>query len=533
MAKPPSVQPLLKQIQQGMFREAAATIEQLLKQFPQQASYWHLYSVVAIKLHQAVKAIEFSQRALQYSPTNIAYRVQLAAALQQNVQITEALAEAAAIERESNITAAGDPVVWDALATVYTHCGDLERAQYWYEQAVAADPSSSHFQFNLATAYRGNGQLSKAEAIYDQVIVNNPQDYEAYANRSQLRTQTEEANHVDEMAGLLAQGIADWREESRICYALAKECEDLRRYAQSFQYLKRGADLRRQHMNYQVASDVGAMDKIIQTFSASWVQQAGASNRPSCDSAEPIFIIGLPRTGTTLAERIVDSHSEVHSAGELQNFASQMIKQVMAQFPGQQFNKEVLIEKSTQIDFAALGQSYIDSTRPLTGQHAHFIDKLPLNYLYIGLIKMALPKAKIIHLTRHPMDACYAIYKTLFAQAYPFSYDVNDLADYYLAYHRLMQHWHTVFPGQIYDLNYEELVHSPEQQSKALIDYCGLAWQAQCLNFHHNPSASMTASAAQVRQPIHTGSVQKWRHYESQLQPLVDKLSVILPPTDA
>ncbi|MCR8923611.1 sulfotransferase [Dasania sp. GY-MA-18] len=528
MATPPSIQPLLAQINKGMFREAAANLQQLLTQFPQQASFWHLYSVVAIKLHQAAKAIEFAQQALHYSPNNIAYRVQLAAALQQNVQITEALAEAAAIENDPKLQTEADPAVWDALATVYTHCGNLERAQYWYEQAVAAAPDSLHFQFNLATAYRGNGQFDKAEAIYDAVIAKNPQDYEAYANRSQLRKQTPDANHISEMAGLLAQGIAEWREESRICYALAKECEDVARYEQSFSYLKRGADLRRQHMSYQVSSDVEAMDKIIATFSAELVQQT----RASCDSAEPIFIIGLPRTGTTLAERIVDSHSEVRSAGELQNFASQMIKQVMAQFPGQQLSKLALIEKSTELDFAALGQSYIDSTRPMTGQHAHFIDKLPLNYLYLGLIKMALPNAKIIHLTRHPMDACYAIYKTLFAQAYPFSYDLNDLGDYYLAYHRLMQHWHKVFPGQIYDLSYEDLVHNPEQQSKALIDYCGLQWQPQCLNFHHNPSASMTASAAQVRQPIHTGSVQKWRHYEAQLQPLLDKLARVLPSAD-
>jgi len=499
-------------VERQRFREAAPLMAKLVQQHPREAGYWHLYSIIALALRQAGKAIEFSQKATELTPVNPDYRAQLANARLRSLDLAGALKDAAAVESLAGISAR----TWDALGSVYTGCGDLVKAQVAFEKAVALEPKVIHYQFNLATALRGNGQLEAAEATYDKVIAATPQDCEAYANRSQLRKQTPERNHIDQLKGLLENNIANWRDEVQICFALAKEYEDVSRYEESFEALQQGANLRRQQTRYQVEGDLQAIEQIIHTFSQSGIENASAGY----DSAEPIFILGLPRTGTTLVERIVDSHSAVRSAGELQNFASEMIKLVIAQNPGEQLDKQRMIEKSIAIDFAQLGQDYINSTRPMTGQCAHFIDKLPLNYLYLGLIAMALPKARIIHLTRHPMDACYAIYKTLFKEAYPFSYDQQDLGRYYLAYHKLMAHWHGVLPGRILDVSYENLVQNQEAESRRLIDYCGLEWEEQCLQFYNNPQASMTASAAQVRQPVYTSSVGKWRRYEKQLAPL-------------
>ena len=180
---------------------------------------------------------------------------------------------------------------------------------------------------------------------------------------------------------------------------------------------------------------------------------------------------------------------------------------------------------SLKMDFSRLGRNYIAAARQATDSTSpHFIDKLPLNFLYCGLIHRALPNAKIIHMVRNPLDTCYAVYKTLFGQAYPFSYDLDELANYYIAYRKLMTHWQKVIPGVIIDIAYEDVVADFEQQARRLIDNCGLDWEPECLEFHKSKAVSTTASAVQIRQPVYTSSIQKWRYYERQLAPLKARL---------
>jgi len=180
-----------------------------------------------------------------------------------------------------------------------------------------------------------------------------------------------------------------------------------------------------------------------------------------------------------------------------------------------------LVRSSSSLDFRQLGETYIKSTRPFTGNTPRFIDKLPLNFLYIGLIRLALPNATIINLQRNPMDTCYAIYKQLFVDAYPYSYDLEELARYYVAYHQLMEHWRDVLPGVIHTVRYEEFVDDVEHHTRQLLEACGLEWQPECLKFYENKEASTTASTAQIRRPVYKSSVGKWREYEEQLQPVV------------
>jgi hypothetical protein len=232
----------------------------------------------------------------------------------------------------------------------------------------------------------------------------------------------------------------------------------------------------------------------------------------------------MPRTGTTLVERILAGHTGVFAAGELTNFAVQMMKLARAKAQGGSPNRDDLVRLTTELDFAALGSAYVESTRPFTGQTARFIDKLPLNYLYLGLIHLALPKATIIHVQRNPMDTIYAVYKTLFTDAYPFSYRLEELAHYYVAYHALMEHWHAVLPNAIQAVRYEQLVADVDTEARRLVAACGLEWQPACLEFHKSIEASTTASAVQVRKPVYRTSVRKWRDYETQLQPAVEIL---------
>ena len=364
---------------------------------------------------------------------------------------------------------------------------------------------------------RYQGRIEQAEVSLNTAITLNPRDTEAYELRSQLRTQHAHDNHVDELENLLSSGFSSWRDEVRICYALAKEYEDIEQYDSAFARLKRGADTRRKNMRYQVSRELETMAEIQSVFNADLFNKSVGGY----SGEAPIFIIGLPRTGTTLVERILDSHSKITSAGELNNFAIELTRQAREK-SGQRLGGTELVRLSATLDFTLLGRAYIDSVKSIVEGGAQFIDKLPMNFLYAGLIHLALPKAKIIHVTRHPMDTCYAMYKHLFKDAYPYSYNLVELGQYYLAYKQLTEHWMKVIPGCIYTLTYEKLVEDTEKEVQELLAYCEVPWESRCLRFYENTNVSTTASSVQVRQPIYHSSVQKWRHYKRQLRPLSD-----------
>jgi hypothetical protein len=363
-----------------------------------------------------------------------------------------------------------------------------------------------------ATVRRFLGDLAGAEDDYDRVLARDPRDYEAYQNRADLRRQTPERNHIAALEAVLAPGIGDWRGEVQVRHALAKEYEDLGRYPESFAELARGAHLRRRHLQDGVSIDVATVDWIIAAFPS-----APTPPIRGCDSDAPIFIVGLPRSGTTLVERILGSHSDIYSAGELTFLARAIVDAVRSHAGPQAIPREQLVARSRDIDFAALGRDYLERTRPATLQKPRFTDKMLLNYLYFGLIRRVLPNARIVHLTRHAMAACYAIYKTLFKDGYPFSYDLDELARYYVSYRKLMAHWQATMPGVIHEVRYEQLVAEQLVESRRLLAYGGLEWQDACAAFHRNPSATTTQSAAQVRRPMYSSSIAQWRHYERAL----------------
>jgi tetratricopeptide (TPR) repeat protein len=434
-------------------------------------------------------------------------------------------AEACEAAAAAQSSASSDPLLLDAIGSLFSRAGDQPRALAAYERAVRLAPGIPHYIFNRATVYRFLGRLDEAEADYDRVIALKSTDYEAYTNRSELRTQSTDANHIDELESLIARGIADWRGEVQIRYALAKEYEDLGRYQESFRHLRQGASKRREHMRYDVATDEATVGWIIDAYPAAPRGTAqpnvgGTSGAGDAPNAAPIFIVGLPRSGSTLVDRILGSHSQVHSAGELDHFALAIVDAARRACGGVQLSRRELISRSAQLDFAALGHYYLERARYAAAGSERFIDKMPLNYLYCGLIRRALPNAKIVHVYRDPMAACYAMYKTLFKDGYPFSYELTEIGRYYMGYRRLMDHWQWALPGAIHSIAYEALVAEPLEEIRKLLDFCGLEWQDSCAEFHRNPAPTTTASAAQVRRPLYDSSVSQWRHYAAELAPL-------------
>jgi tetratricopeptide (TPR) repeat protein len=501
---------------QGKMKEAVAACSDLNQQYPDFAAGWHTASHFAQRLNNGAMALRAIDNAVSLEPKNSEWLLQKC-----YCQIQLGLAQQARpLALHLADAELANAYQYATLGLLLSRLELHEQALHKYQQAIKLQPNDSQHYYNLATLQRFLGEYSAAEASLELAIAINSKDYEAYKLRADLRRQTPQHNHVPQLLGLLDAGIEDARGRVSVLYALAKEQEDLQQYEDSFIHLQQGTQLRRQHMRYDVKGDLQTMARIESVYDAGFFQNPADADGDNNDEA--IFILGMPRTGTTLVERILASHSSVTAAGELNNFALQLTQ--LARKTAGKLSKAELVDVSSGLNFAELGKSYIDSTRPLSGTTPRFIDKMPLNFLYVGLIHRALPQAKIIHLQRHPLDTCYAIYKTLFKDAYPFSYSMEELAQYYLAYRQLMVHWQAVLPGVVHNVSYEALVEDTERESHGLLEYCDLPWEDACLRFYENKEASTTASASQVREPVYRTSVGKWRCYEQQLQPLIGLL---------
>src|SRR5690625_362513 len=407
------------------------------------------------------------------------------------------------------------------VAQYFMHARAPARALEYYDRAAALAPDSAECLYNRSTALISLGRLEKAEADLARVIALNPDDWDAWYNRSTLRRQTPENNHVEDIREAIDRLDPEHAGQIPLNHALARELEDLGRHEESFAALKRGADRRRSQLAYRVEDDVDMMDAIIDAFPDPLLPSPqGTDGRHDGDrqDSRPVFVIGLPRSGTTLVDRILSSHSRIGSHGEGPDLALALMDTA-----GPCSSKQALLERSVRMDHAAMGKKYMARIEAVSGQRV--VDKTPANFLYLGLVSKALPNARIIYVRRNRMDVCYAMYKTLFRTAYPFSYDLSDLADYWTAFDSLMRHWQATLPDrQLLTIDYEDLVQQPETVSRRLLSHVDMPWEPACLDFSSNTSPTLTASAAQVRRPIYTSSVGLWKKYRQQLQPLAGRI---------
>jgi hypothetical protein len=333
-----------------------------------------------------------------------------------------------------------------------------------------------------------------------------------------LRRQTAERNHVARLQALLATDTLDVDAELQLRHALAKECDDLGRYDEAFEHLRTGRSRKRAAVGYDFSSDARLFDAVCGAFPDPLPLDAAASDRA------PIFVVGLPRTGTTLVERILASHSQVVSVGESQNFGVLLKRASGTRDPV--VLDVATIEWAARHDLLDVGRRYVELTRP-AGEAPRFIDKLPLNFFYLGCIARALPGARFVVVRRDPRDTLIANFSQLFATTMPYyryALDPCDIARYWLRFDALIAHWRRVLPGRLHEIQYERLVNEPQAATSAMLEHCGLGWEAACLEFQHNPSPVATASAVQVRRPLYSTSVGRWRRYAAQLEPALEVL---------
>ena len=505
-------------IRDRQYREAAEACDRMNQQYPDYEPGWYTASRLAMVVEEPLLALRAIDRALLLSPGRPEW-------LFHRVECLGALGDL----HEARITAehvAGhlfeSAEVSSAFALSLSRLGLYEDARRHYAQAIKLDPGKSQNYYNLATVERFLGDTEAAQAALTRCLALDPDDEDALFLRAGLKTQTDEDNNVDDLQEAYIRAEGQPPKRVRICYALSKELEDMGDYDRSFEYLSEGSSLRRSGIKYTLQNDLDAIQSIRETYTA----EVFDGRIEGHVNAEPIFVIGMPRTGTTLVERILSNHSVVQSAGELPTFSVELVKHCQRINGDMPERPSDLVPRSIGVNFEELGAAYIAGARPKSTATAHFIDKLPLNFLYAGLIHLALPKAKIILLERDPMDACYAVYKTLFEGIYPFSYDLTELGEYLLAYRQLIDHWQTVMPGVMHVVKYEDLVTEPKPVVENLLSYCGLSYEEACLKYYESNEAVTTASAVQVRDNFFQSSIGKWRNYEKPLASVAEMLGI-------
>ncbi len=418
-----------------------------------------------------------------------------------------------------------NPQSWITIAAAATRLMRQEEALEAYEQAAQLQPQEVRLRLSIGHIHKTLGRREESEAAYKAVLAMDPGQAEAYWSLADLKNYSFSDAEIAAMLVLrskLLPGGGDKTARSQTAqlhFALAKAFEQRRSYAEAFTYYALGNGLRRVDAPFDIEHFERRTARIRSVFDKAFFGDRAGSGDPS---TAPIFIVGLPRSGSTLVEQILASHSRVEGTMELPNIIS-----ITHQFDDMAADRDGYPETvgSTPIGIlSALGCRYLEETRPLRTGRDHFTDKLPNNFSHVGLIHAILPRATIIDARRHPMDSCFSTFKQYFAEGQTFSYDLADLGRYYRCYLSLMDHWDSVLPGKVVHIQYEDLVRDPESNIRRLLDSCGLPFEDACLSFHRTRRSVRTASAEQVRQPIYTSGVGYWRHFEKELQPLREAL---------
>ena len=424
------------------------------------------------------------------------------------------LDEAIASYRKAIKIDAGHKEAYNGLGKALSSMGEIENAIAAYRKALEIEPSHKEACKGLANALSDYGEIDEAIEVYRRSIEINPEHTEAYRSLAKNKKFSEYDEDIRFMEALYENENFANVQKMHLAFGLGKAYEDLGEYEKSMEFILQANRLKRTTFNYSISEEEELFSKIKRTFSSEFF-----SNREGTGSQDrtPLFILGMPRSGTSLVEQILASHPDVYGAGELNDLA-RLTNEISSTESSKKFPVSIVDLNSETL--ADLGKQYVACIRHRSGTAKYITDKMPQNFFYIGLIKVILPKAKIINCTRDPMDNCLSLFKNFFNEAHHYSYDMTELGQYYKLYLNLMQYWRDTLPGFIYDLAYERLVADQEDQIRRLLAFCDLPWDAACLDFHKTRRKVKTASNAQVRRPIYKDSVKLWKRYEKQLEPL-------------
>nr|WP_252732115.1 sulfotransferase [Paraglaciecola arctica] len=391
--------------------------------------------------------------------------------------------------------------------------GEVEPAIKLYQQIIGDRNDLPGIQLLLGHAYKANGNIEQAIAAYQQAYKIRPDFGDAYWSLANTKTYRFTDEELALMQTQLEKADLEQDDKAHLEFALAKAYEDRKQFDTAFNYYQNGNASKNQRNHYSQAKVTEQVEAQKSVFTTDFFNAHQNLGDPSPD---PIFIVGLPRAGSTLLEQILASHSQVDGTMELHNVLG-----LAARLRSSKSGYPKIVTELDNEYFTRFGNKFIADTRCYRQGAAFFIDKMPNNFMHIGLIKSILPNAKIIDARRDPIACCFSGYKQLFAEGQEFSYDLDNLIHYYQSYLSLMDHWNSVLPGYVLKVQHEDVIDYLEGQVRRLLDFCQLPFEASCLDFHKTKRTIKTPSSEQVRQPINSSAREQWKNFEAQLTPLI------------
>ena len=500
----------------GRAAEAISHYQRALAAQPNYADAHYNLANIQGELGQREEAIGHYAKALEIRPVFAEAHNNMANVLQALGRHDEAVARyEAAVGLKPRYADA-----YHNLGKAYFALNRYDYAIAAYEKALAIDASKAMVYNDMAAAHLVLGHFRQAYAAFAAAVARAPRNAGIHLNLAGLARFTPDDVRLAALEKL-AEEAPSLSENDQIAlhFALAKAYRDLENHERSFRHLLRGNALKRRQIVYDERATLTGFARICAAFTPELMQ----AKRGCCDySRLPIFIVGMPRSGSTLLEQILASHSGVFGAGEIDDFAK-----AATSLPGGLENFPEFISTRPDEELRGLGRQYVKSVRAKSPRAVRITDKMLSNFAYLGLIHLALPNARIIHARRDPVDTCLSCFSLLFGDDQPYTYDLAELGRYYRAYGALMRYWRAVLPeGVILDVDYEDVVADLEGQARRLVAHCGLHWEDRCLAFHETQRPVHTASVTQVRRPIYRDSVGRWRPYRDLLQPLLDALEI-------
>jgi len=514
----------LARLQQGQLAEAERLLSRSVAIEPGNANAWSDLGSTRVRAQAPQEALAPFSRALELAPEHGDALNNMARALRQLSRFDQARK---LLERLVELQP-GRAAPLRGLADVQNKCGDVDAAIETYQEALRLDPDDPRIRLGLGDACESAGRFRQARQQYLAILRREPESPLALARLLQLREGEVAAELLETAQRLAADPATPEDGRIRLHIALGYHADRAGEYPRAFQYLRRGYDAQAARDPFDSDGYSRAIDRLVETLDRDFY--ASASNS-GLDSQRPVFVVGMPRSGTTLTEQILASHPRVAAGGEMSMLLKVSYQIGELSRSGKPYPEGLL--STGRIALRRMGRRYLEQLDKVSAEADRVTDKLPFNFMHLGVIALLFPGAKIVHCRRHPLDNCLSCYFTSFADQIRFANRLDTLGRYYLDYHRLMEHWKAVLPIEILDLRYESLVDDTEGQVRRLLAHCSLEWDDACLDFHRTERGVRTPSRWQVRQPIYRGSLQRWRNYEEELEPLRRILAPVLPPGDA
>lgn len=513
---PPEVRGAMDLLYEGKLRKAEGVCRRFLKSHPRHVEAMRLLAEVGIRLKVYDDAEFLLESCVEFEPDHIGARMDYLKILNRKSKFAKACEQARILlEKQPQ-----NPAFELSMASALTGLGRFDEGIERYRKSLDRTPDKPGVHVMLGHAHKATGQLDAAIAAYREAYRLRPEYGDAYwslANTKTYRFGDDEISRMREQADDPEVPVDD---RTHLCFALGKACEDRREFAESFEHYRRGNDLKRLRSGYDPALTTEMVDAQIEICTEELFAERGDLGLPVQD---PIFILGLPRAGSTLLEQILASHPMVDGTMELHNILG-LAQRLRGRSAERNPRYPRILWELDDDYFRRFGEQFVENTRVYRDGALRFIDKMPNNFLHIGLIRLILPNARIIDARRYPMACCFSGYKQLFGEGQDFTYGLEYIGRYYRDYVRLMDHWDRVLPGFVLRVSNEDVIEDLETQVRRMLDFCGLPFDPACLEFHRTKRTVRTPSSEQVRRPVNRTGVDQWRNYEEWLDPLKEAL---------